>query len=146
MQSYGNSIAHLSFLGKRKRGSISNVLRCTPTPSVVCGDSSPKGTPFCGSKPEHLCSLCQFLCGHVQRYLNDLVHVVVLILAQTTAEDHTRLGIGQRLVLRIQRAVLLVVDGIVGLVALFHSALYSRLMTVLGWVPNSKCLCSMMRV
>ena len=26
MQSYGNSIAHLSFLGKRKRGSISNVL------------------------------------------------------------------------------------------------------------------------
>ena len=28
----------------------------------------------------------------------------------------------------------------------FHSALYSRLMTVLGWVPNSKCLCSMMRV
>ncbi len=26
MQSYGNSIAHLSFWGKRKQGSISNVL------------------------------------------------------------------------------------------------------------------------
>ena len=146
MQSYGNSIAHLSFLGKRKRGSISNVLRCTPTPSVVCGDSSPKGTPFCGSKPEHLCSLCQFLCGHVQRYLDDLVHVVVLILAQTAAKDHVRLCIGQLLVLGIQGTVFLVIDGVVRLVALLPLSAVPRLMTVLGWVPNSKCLCSMMRV
>ncbi len=63
--------------------------------------------------------LCQLLCSHVQRYLNDLVHVVVLILAQTAAEDHVRLCIGQLLVLRIQGTVLLIVDGIVGLVALF---------------------------
>lgn len=119
---------------------------CTPTPSVACGDSSPKGTPFCGGDPGQLRSLCQLLCGHVQRNLDDLIHIVVLVLAQTAAEDHARLGIGQYLILRIQGAVLLVIDGIVGLVALFHSALYSRLMTVLGWVPNSKCLCSMMRV
>ena len=62
--------------------------------------------------------LRQFLCSHVQSYLNDLVHVIVLILAQTAAKDHVRLRIGQLLVLGIQGTVLLVIDGVVRLVAL----------------------------
>ena len=62
--------------------------------------------------------LFQLLCGHVQSYLNDLVHVIVLILAQTAAKDHVRLCIGQLLVLGIQGTVLLVIDGVVRLVAL----------------------------
>ena len=62
--------------------------------------------------------LFQFLCGHVQSYLNDLVHVIVLILAQTAAKNHVRLRIGQLLVLGIQGTVLLVIDGVVRLVAL----------------------------
>ena len=62
--------------------------------------------------------LFQFLCSHVQSRLNDLVHVIVLILAQTAAKDHVRLRIGQLLVLGIQGTVLLVIDGVVRLVAL----------------------------
>ena len=62
--------------------------------------------------------LRQFLCSHVQSYLNDLVHVVIFVLAQTAAKDHVRLHIGQLLVLGIQGTVLLVIDGVVRLVAL----------------------------
>ena len=63
--------------------------------------------------------LFQFLCSHIQSHLNDLVHVVILVLTQTAAEDDARLRIGQLLILGIQGAVLLVIDGIVRLVALF---------------------------
>ena len=63
--------------------------------------------------------LRQFLCSHVQSHLNNLVHVVILVLTQTAAENDVRLRIGQLLILGIQGAVLLVIDGIVRLVALF---------------------------
>ena len=55
--------------------------------------------------------LFQFLCSHVQSHLNDLVHVVILVLTQTAAKDYVRLCIGQLLVLGIQGTVLLVIDG-----------------------------------
>ena len=50
-------------------------------------------------------------------HLDDLVHIVVLVLAQTAAEDDARLSIGQFLVCSVERTVLLVVDGVVRLIA-----------------------------
>ena len=46
------------------------------------------------------------------------IHVVVLVFAQTAAEDHARLGVGQLLVFGVQSTVLGVVDRVVRLVAL----------------------------
>ena len=62
--------------------------------------------------------LCQFVFRHRQCHLDDLVHIVVLVLAQTAAEDDARLSIGQLLVCSVERTVLLVVDGVVRLIAL----------------------------
>ena len=53
----------------------------------------------------------------VERRIDGLVHVVVLVLAQTSAEDDPRLGVGQLLVLGVERAVLLVVHRVVGFIA-----------------------------
>ena len=46
MQSYNISIAHLSFLSKRKRGSISNVLLLHPYPLSRLRRLLPQGDAF----------------------------------------------------------------------------------------------------
>ena len=53
-------------------------------------------------------SLCQLLCGHVQRYLDDLVHIVVLVSTQTASEHHVAFLLGEFNVLLIQGAVAIV--------------------------------------
>ena len=64
------------------------------------------------------CTLVQFTFAAIQHGGDDLIHVVILVLTQASAEDDLRLGIGQLLVLGIQGTVLLVIDGVVRLVAL----------------------------
>ena len=63
------------------------------------------------------CALVQFALTAVQHSGDNLIHVVVLILTQTAAEDDLRLGLGQLFVLGIQCAVFGIVDGVVRLVA-----------------------------
>ena len=53
----------------------------------------------------------------VQHGGNNLIHVVILVLTQTSAEDDLRLGVGQLLVLGIQCAVFSIVDGVVRFIA-----------------------------
>ena len=50
-----------------------------------------------------------------QRGRNDLVHVVVFIISQPSAEDHVFFLLGQLLVLGKKRIVLLVVDRLIRL-------------------------------
>ena len=60
----------------------------------------------------------------IQRGADDLVHVVVTVLAQAAAEDDVALRVGQLLVFRIQRAVRLVVDGVSTRTALLQRLLW----------------------
>ena len=62
------------------------------------------------------CTLVQFTFAAIQHGGDDLIHVVILVLTQASAEDDLRLGIGQLLVLGIQRAVFSIVDGVIRLV------------------------------
>ena len=59
----------------------------------------------------------QLLLHQIERCCDGFVHVVVLVAAQTTGEDHVRLVLCEFDVLGVQRLVLLVVERIVGLVA-----------------------------
>ena len=68
----------------------------------------PRGRLFCGGDPGQLRSLCQLLCGHVQRYLDDLVHIVVLVSTQTASEYHVAFLLGKLNVLLVQGAVAIV--------------------------------------
>ena len=67
-------------------------------------------------------TLVQFAFAAVQHGGDNLIHVVILVLTQASAEDDLRLGVGQLLVLGIQGTVLLVIDGVVRLVALLPFA------------------------
>ena len=96
------------------------------------------GFPFCCGD----LSLGQFFAGIVQSSPEDLVHVVIPVAAQTPAKQHIRPAFGQLLILVKQLLVFLYVYLFPGC----HWAGYSRVMTVFGWVPKLKCLCSMMRV
>lgn len=97
-------------------------------------------------------ALAKLRLAQVKRCGNAWCHVVILVSAQATREDHAVLLARKLGVLLVQRVVLLVVQRIVRLVAGFQSAGYSRVITVSGRRPpfssfmNSKCLCSMMRV
>ena len=63
------------------------------------------------------CTLVQLAFAAVQHGGDNLIHVVVLIFAQTATEDDLRLGLGQLFVLGIQCAVFGIVDGVVWLIA-----------------------------
>ena len=63
------------------------------------------------------CTLVQLAFAAVQHGGDNLIHVVILILTQASAEDDLRLGVGQLLVLGVERAVLLVVHRVVGFIA-----------------------------
>ena len=52
---------------------------------------------------------------NVQSRANHFVHVVVFVLAEPAAEDYVGASVGLLFVARIERGVLLVVDGIVRL-------------------------------
>mgnify|MGYP000618174197 CR=1 FL=1 len=56
-------------------------------------------------------ALRQFLLHHIECRLDDLVHIIVLILAQAAAEDYARLGVGQLLVFGVQSTVLASLTG-----------------------------------
>ena len=62
------------------------------------------------------CTLVQLAFAAVQHGGDNLIHVVILILTQASAEDDLRLGVGQLLVLGIQCAVFSIVDGVIRLV------------------------------
>lgn len=62
------------------------------------------------------CTLVQLAFAAVQHGGDNLIHVVILILTQASAEDDLRLGIGQLLVLGIPCAVFSIVDGVIRLV------------------------------
>ena len=72
-----------------------------------------------------------------------LVHVVVLVATQAAGEDDVALLRRELLVLLVQGLVPGVVDRVVRLVARLP---VRGVLAVLGWSPNSKCLCSMTRV
>lgn len=55
----------------------------------------------------------------IQSSPDDFIHIVVFILAQAAAEDHVALLLGQFFILGIERAILGIVDGVVG----FHTGL-----------------------
>ena len=59
----------------------------------------------------------QFVADELEGRGDGLIHVVVLVAAQTTGEDHVALLRRQLLVLLVQSLVLGVVDGVVGLIA-----------------------------
>ena len=64
---------------------------------------------------------CQALCLKREsckpiKRINNLIHIVVFIFTQASAEDDLQLGVGQLLVLGIQCAVFGVVDGVIRLV------------------------------
>lgn len=59
----------------------------------------------------------QLVADELEGGCDGLVHVVVLVAAQASGEDHVALLRRQLLVLPVQRLVLGVVDGVVGLVA-----------------------------
>mgnify|MGYP000164041195 CR=1 FL=1 len=61
-------------------------------------------------------TLVQFAFAAVQHGGDNLIHVVILVLTQASAEDDLRLGVGQLLVLGIQCAVFSIVDGVIRLV------------------------------
>ena len=63
------------------------------------------------------CTLVQLAFAAVQHGGDNLIHVVILILTQASAEDDLRLGVGQLLVLGIQCAVFSIVDGVANLSA-----------------------------
>ena len=62
------------------------------------------------------CALVQLAFAAVQHGGDNLIHVVILVLTQASAEDDLRLGVGQFLVLGIQCAVFSIVDGVIRLV------------------------------
>ena len=74
---------------------------------------------FCSSSIPQLQLFGKLFLRDAQCHLNDLVHIVVFVLAQAAAEDDPRLRVGQLLVGSIQGAVLFIIDGVVRLVALF---------------------------
>ena len=59
------------------------------------------------------CTLVQLAFAAVQHGGDNLIHVVILILTQASAEDDLRLGLGQLFVLGIQCAVFSIVDGVI---------------------------------
>ena len=63
------------------------------------------------------CTLVQLAFAAVQHGGDNLIHVVVLIFAQTAAEDDFWLGLGELFVLGIQCAVFGIVDGVVRFIA-----------------------------
>ena len=73
----------------------------------------------------------------VENMGDSLVHIIVTILTQPATEPHTLLALSQLSVGIGQSVVLVIVDGIVRLQAV---------LPFLAEFPDSKCLCSMMRV
>ena len=81
-----------------------------------------QSTALCAAKP---CYGLKTGCGidaklranNVERSGDGLVHVVVLITAQTACENNLALTVGKLAVLLVQRGVALVVDGVIRLVA-----------------------------
>ena len=80
-----------------------------PTPADTCRRNSPRAA---------ISSSRQLFPRHVQRSFNDLIHIIILILAQPAAKNDLCLGIGQRFVFCVKCAILFIVDGVIGLIAL----------------------------
>ena len=81
-----------------------------------------KTAPHCKNTVRRFCNFllfCQFGLYTGQGGFDHAVHIVILVLAQAAAEEDLALGIGQGLILLIQRAVLRIVDGVVRLIAGF---------------------------
>ena len=97
-------------------------------------------------------TLVQLAFAAVQHGGDNLIHVVILILTQASAEDDLRLGVGQLLVLGIQCAVFGIVDGVIRLVTglplggiLTADDRFGQSLPFSS-LPNSNHLCSMIRV